>query len=187
MKRIMFFLIVVSVLLSACGGILAPSEAPASQPSQPAPATESANVIPTFASTFVSVAPANVSCDKHGTVAWQNDNQLDGQPYGEAPVGGLDEVCGVVGQTHWYETDADGNSIHVRAVFYVQPHMVAWLSGHLGGTGWYFGGTRAEIEANLAEQAQQLLERDGKMKTYIIILPEDTDSFPILTRVQTKP
>lgn len=175
------------------GSITNPTSEPTSLPTESATAAFTATIAPTatlpaptFTLTPVSIAPVNVACDKHGTVAWQNDNQLDGQPYGEAPVGGLDEVCGVVGQTHWKEADSEGNMVEVRAVFYVQPHMVAWLSGHLGGTGWYFGGTRADIEANLAEQASQLEERDGKMKTYVIIMPEDADNFPILTRFQVK-
>ena len=199
MKKILLHLFVfVLLFVSACGAINEPigSQAP-NQPTQTpvvivvtaTPAlTESATAIlptassiPTF--TPMPVAPqVNVACDKHGTVAWQNDNQADGSVYGEAPVGGLDEPCWVVGQTWWI--DANGTS-H-RAVFAVAPHTVAWLSGHKGGTGWYFGGSLADVKANLAEQFRQLLERDGEMDTLTIILPDDAVKFPILTRFSQK-
>lgn len=124
-----------------------------------------------------SVADATTGvCTKHGTVAWQNDNQLNGALYGEAPIGGLSEPCGVVAQT-W--TDQGGTE---RFVFYVPPHTVAWISGHRGGTGWYFDPAR-DPETDLRKQQAELEQRDGNMKTTVAMLPSET--FRLVTRIRS--
>lgn len=128
------------------------------------------------------LADGTPDCKNHGVTAWQNDNMSSGQTYGLAPVGGLSEPCWVVAQTHWIE-----NGVEVRAVFAVEPNSVAWLIDYLGGTGWYFSGTESDVRANLAQQASELETRDGKMKTYVIVLPEDAEKFPILDHMQTNP
>lgn len=114
-------------------------------------------------------------CTKHGTVAWQNDNQLSGAPYGEAPVGGLSEPCGIVGQT-W--TTIGG--VTERFVFYVPSYAVAWLSGHRGGTGWYWDPCMGDPSLDLQKQADELEKRDGIMKTTLAVLPGQ--SFRLVTR-----
>lgn len=120
------------------------------------------------------------NCENHGTVAWHADNKPDGI-YAESPIGGLDEPCGIVGQTWW--TNENGET--ERSVFFVPPHTVVWVEGHLGGTGWYFDST-FDVEANLAEQAQQLLERDGEMTTFTVITVEEWKSLPIFSRFMQK-
>lgn len=155
-----------------------------------APESATPEVIPSATQgPTITPMPTNVpadlgttDCRNHGVTAWQNDNMVDGSVYGEAPVGGLDETCWVVAQTWW----EDANGTPHRAVFAVRPHTVVWLSGHKGGTGWYFSGDLASVKANLAQQAQQLLERDGEMDTLTLILSDDEESFPILTRFQVK-
>ena len=115
-------------------------------------------------------------CAKHGTIAWQNDNLASGALYGEAPVGGLNEECGVVAQT-W--TSVGGTE---RFVFYVPPHTVVWIGNHHGGTGWYFD-PNADVAANLTQQVEELEQRDGPMKTTIAVLPSET--FRLVTRIET--
>lgn len=139
----------------------APAKAPPPPAAPKAPAAPPAQAAPPPAP-----APAANGCSKSGTLAWQNDNQLNGALYGESPVGGLSETCWVVAQT-W--TDRPSTE---RWVFAVRPGTVAWLSGHRGGTGWYFGGNDADVSANLARQAAELEARDGKMTTTIVILPD---------------
>jgi hypothetical protein len=131
---------------------------------------------------FSSPKPAaaqEAECTNHGTLAWQNDNQTSGEPYGEAPVGGLDEACGVVGQTWW----VDAAGVSHRATFYVPPHTVVWLSGHKGGTGWYWDPSQ-DAKANLAEQMRQLEERDGPMDSVQVMLPSEL--LAIMTRYSSK-
>lgn len=120
---------------------------------------------------------SNGECVNHGVTAWQNDNQLNGTLYGEAPVGGLDEPCGVVAQTWTTMGQTE------RWTFYVPPFCVAWLSGHRGGTGWYFD-PRQDARANLEGQMAQLRDRDGVMTEHIIVLPEDEGEFRLLTRMR---
>jgi len=166
-----------------------PSLIPTAAPTESATAIiPAASPIPTFTSTPLPTlaAPVIANCGKHGTVAWQNDNMSSGATYGLAPVGGLEEPCWVVAQTHWKEADSSGNMVEVRAVFAVTPNSVEWIKDYLGGTGWYFGGSEADVRANLAQQAKELEERDGPMKTYIIILPGDAENFPIHDHFQTK-
>ncbi|HBD02027.1 MAG: hypothetical protein UX38_C0004G0092 [Microgenomates group bacterium GW2011_GWC1_46_16] len=164
MKKILIPLFVIVALLSAC---------------LPNPGSPS---VPTAQPLNAPVDLGTADCRNHGVTSWQNDNQVSGASYGEAPVGGLDETCWVVAQTWW----VDSNGTSHRAVFAVRPHTVAWLSGHKGGTGWYFGGSIADVKANLADQSRQLLERDGEMDTLTIILPDDAAKFPILTRFSQK-
>lgn len=120
------------------------------------------------------------NCENHGTVAWHADNKPDGI-YAESPIGGLDEPCGIVGQTWWTNENGEAE----RSVFFVPPHTVVWVEGHLGGTGWYFDST-FDVESNLAEQAQQLLERDGEMTTFTVITVEEWKSLPIFSRFMQK-
>lgn len=125
-----------------------------------------------------SVADATTTdvCTKHGTIAWHADNQMNGEVYAESPIGGLQEPCGVVVQT-W--TDQGGDE---RFIFYVPPKSVVWISGHRGGTGWYFDPSRGP-EADLQKQKAELVQRDGDMKTTVAILPGET--FRLVTRIRS--
>jgi len=202
--KLIVVLTVLALFVAACGAAGSPANPQGVQstytalptytayPTQPAPATESATPIPptatlpatpTLAPTLGVAELGTPGCQNHGTVAWQNDNRTDGGTYGESPVGGLDEACWVVGQG-WYK---DANGTPHRFLIGVKPNSVSFLSGFLGGTGWYFSGTQAQVEANLAEQARQLEERDGKMDTIIVILPDDAGKLPIVTRTKVKP
>lgn len=214
MKKLMFVLIGLSLLVAACGAAGSPANPADAQPTYTALPTYTA--YPTFTAVVTetaqpteSVTPASPAtlpatptlaptlgavvdqgtplCNNHGVTAWQNDNMSSGQTYGLAPVGGLSEPCWVVAQTHWKESDGNGNMVEVRGIFAVEPNTVAWIIGYLGGTGWYFSGTEAEVNMNLLQQAAELEARDGKMKTYIVILPRDAEKFPILDHVQTNP
>ena len=120
----------------------------------------------------------SVVCKKHGTIAWHADNKPDGE-YAESPIGGLDEVCGVVGQVWWLNV----YGVPQRAVFWIPPHTVVWAKEHLGGTGWYFSSSE-DFDSNLAEQAQELLDRDGEMETFFISSLEDWKNIQIYSRHQ---
>ncbi len=117
-------------------------------------------------------------CLHGGEVAWHAENQLDGSLYGEAPVGGMSEVCGMVIQL-WTRVGPE------RFLIYLPPYTVMWIAGHSGGTGWY-ADSSLDVAADLQKQANELLARDGEMKTTFIILPGDAAKFRLLTRIQVQ-
>jgi len=109
-------------------------------------------------------------------LAWQNDNMADGSLYGESPISGGD--CWIVAQCWTDKPETE------RWIFAVRPGYTVWLSGHRGGSGWYFAGSEADVLANLAQQASELEKRDGKMRTTVVILPDGAKLFRLVTRVK---
>lgn len=183
-KKLRGCLFITGVLVTLVLAVMGVASIPrllSGEPTHPATDTEAETQQPTAlppVAATPTAAQTGETCPNHGTIAWQNDNQVSGAVYGEAPIGGLEEECWIVAQTWW--RNADGT--HTRAVFAVRPHTVVWLSGHLGGTGWFFDGTLEEIQENLTEQAKQLEERDGPMTTLLVFLPDQHTSFPLVTR-----
>ncbi len=186
MKKVIWLISLIALLaFSACSagagiGVVAPTSASTPAPA-PANAYASGNTVaPAVPTAVPPTANAQTgSCTKHGTVAWQNDNQQSGALYGEAPVGGLEEACGVVAQT-W--TSQGGTE---RFVFFVPAHSVAWISGHRGGTGWYFDPAQ-DVTANLQKQVSELLDRDGPIKTTVANLGVPAQTFRLVTRFCTQ-
>ncbi len=153
----------------------APTVAPSATAQQVSNPTTSAQGASSQAST-VSLTSTNGS-SKYGIEAWHAENQLDGSLYGGAPIGGLSEETGIVAQV-W--TD---KPVVERWLFYVPPHTVIWLSGHRGGTGWWFN-PNGDVSANLQKQWDELRTRDGEVTTTVIVLPGDASKFRLLARMQ---
>ena len=158
--------------------MLTPTPAPTQVPPTSTPTGALSIVTPTVAMTSTN-GPQSFTrdlCVHAGEVAWHAENQLDGSFYGEAPVGGMSEVCGMVIQL-WTRVGPE------RFLIYLPPHTVMWISGHSGGTGWY-ADSSVDVVADLKKQEAELLERDGEMKTTFIYLPQDASKFRLLTRIQ---
>jgi len=126
-------------------------------------------------------APAPCPCCG---IIWHADNQEFGETYGESPIGGLSEICWIVGQV-WTEMAFEETVVPERWTFAIRPGTVVWIRGHRGGTAWLFAGDEAAVRENIQLQAEQLRIRDGEMQTGIVVLPDQVSAFRLVVRVQT--